>query len=157
MFKDILLGVGITLIIIASILMVTDFMITNRTKSVKNKELSRQEIIAEARKIGMGFAGEEYYKNNQQDFSLQQSTVLTLPQSNSTQETISAPVVIKIPSGISSRKVADLLLEKKLIKDKKSFIKLLTKFDLENKIMAGRYEFEADISPLKLILFLTTK
>ena len=157
MFKDILLGVGITLIIIASILMVTDFMITNRTKSVKNKELSRQEIIAEARKIGMAFAGEEYYKKNQQDFSLQQSTVLTLPQSNSTQETISAPVVIKIPSGISSRKVADLLLEKKLIKDKKSFIKLLTKFDLENKIMAGRYEFEADISPLKLILFLTTK
>ncbi|MBM7555368.1 hypothetical protein [Halanaerobacter jeridensis] len=157
MLRNVLLGIGITLIIISSILMVTDLTIGNEQTSIKSNKLSRQEIITEARKFGMSFAGQEYYNKHQQDLSLNQTTTLSLPEATSSSLSTPTSISINIPSGISSREVADLLLKKKLIKNKKSFIQLLTKFDLENKIMAGRYKFTADVSPLTVLLSLTGK
>ena len=152
MLKNVLLGMGITLIIISLFLMVTDTHVL-----LHDDEITNDDIIKQARKLGMFFPGQDYYKTNPQQLNLERKTDLTLPQVKPEQPSVSSPIIIQIPSGMSSRKVADLLLEKNLIQDKKTFLKLLTKCDLENKIRAGRYELDSDISPLQLVLDLTGK
>lgn len=154
MFKNILLGVGITLITIALILMVTDTHFL-----LQEPKLTNDNIIKKARKLGMSFPGQDYYQNNAHELGLKRKTTLSLPKPKTkpNKSVDSSPITIQIPSGISSRKAAELLLEKNLIKDKKTFIKLLTKCNLENKIMAGRYEFNPNISSLQVVLTLTAK
>lgn len=149
MTKDLLLGIGIALIITSSILMVTD------SGSYKDDQLSHSKIIEKARKVGMLFPGEDI--NTRDELYLERQTTLESTRLSSKKPPLSSQIIIEIPTGISSREVADLLQENNLIKDKKSFIKLLTKFNLANKIMAGRYQFKTDISPLKLLLTLTAK
>mgnify|MGYP006276165727 CR=1 FL=1 len=152
MLKDVLLGVGITLIIIALILIAFDLHVPS-----KENDLSNEQIIKKARKIGMAFPGQNYGQTRKNPFSLNTTTSIGYTEAKSEQSTNVSPITIEIPSGVSSRQVANLLAEKNLLADKKSFIKLLTKSNLENKIMAGRYEFNADVSSLELILTLTTK
>ena len=148
MFQDILLGVGITLIVISLILIgVNDDLFQEEDK------LTEDEIINQARKIGMYFPGENY----QNEISLDSKIKLNAAIINDSKSSQPSPITITIPSGISSRKIVSLLLEKNLIKDKENFLKLLTKFDLENKIMAGTYKLQPNISALELLLLLTTE
>ncbi|MFO7819726.1 MAG: hypothetical protein R6V17_05750 [Halanaerobacter sp.] len=150
MSKDLLLGVGIALIITSSILMVTD------SDSYEDKQLAQEEITKKARKVGMVFPGEDTKTTEQNKFSLQRKTTLKSTDSSSPSSASSPQVTIEIPPGVSSREVANLLHKNNLIQDEKSFIKLLTKFNLANKIMAGSYQFRTDISPSELLLSLTT-
>jgi hypothetical protein len=205
MLRDILLGVGITLIALALILIGFDDLTV-----VEETDLNKTEIINRARELGMFFPGE---KNNE-ELSLNRETSLEISELNRSDLAVNeyAPVVveendlsstkiinkasdmgmffpweksnrnillnqrinleinelneldsvtkeairIEIPSGISSREITDLLVEKELIKDRSSFIKLLSKFDLENKVMSGTYSFSPQTSPLKLLVVLTT-
>ncbi|TDX51902.1 hypothetical protein [Orenia marismortui] len=66
-------------------------------------------------------------------------------------------VLLKIPQGISSRDVATLLEHKGLIQDKKKFILLLEKLELETKIKAGTYSIKLPIETKELLLMLTSK
>ncbi len=186
MLRDILLGVGITLIIISLILIRMDYNVQ------KNNSFSEEEIISLARERGMLFPGEEYrsdeiklrrnidlkkglaclereeeqklkerleqrreelkekevkLKNKEDDLIKKEKKLLKLKDNKE--------VLVEIPRGISSREVADLLVNKGLIKDKKAFILLLDKLDIETKIMAGRYKFNKDVSFLKMLHKLT--
>lgn len=151
MLKDLLLGVGITLIVLSLILLVIDNPVSRQ-----DGKLSQEEIIKKARKIGMTFPGSGIKRKDNNLFSLDVKTSLNLP-TPSQSESSSEEIIINIPTGISARETASLLLKNDLIQDKKSFVELLTKFDLENKIRAGRYTLQGNISSIKLLLRLTVE
>ncbi|MGM0369058.1 MAG: hypothetical protein ACQEP9_01410 [Bacillota bacterium] len=205
MLRDILLGVGITLITLALILIVFDNLTV-----VEKTDLTKTEIINRARELGMFFPGEKNseelslkretsleareldksnlaanedalvvveendlsrtkiinkasdmgmffpWKKNKQNILLNQRTNLEINELNKLDSLTEEVITLEIPAGISSREITDLLVEKKLIKDRSSFIKLLSKFDLENKVMSGTYSFSPQTSPLKLLVVLTT-
>jgi len=210
MLRDILLGVGITLIALALILIgVDDLTVVEKTDLNKEKpDLNKTEILNRAREFGMFFPGEKNsdklslnrenskldnsdlpvkkdiplviegnklnrteiinrasdmgmffpWKKSNQNTILNKKNILEIDKLNEPNSLTETEEVIrlKIPSGISSREITDLLVEKKLIKDRSSFIKLLSKFDLENKVMSGTYNFSPQTSPLKLLVVLTT-
>ncbi|MGM0501146.1 MAG: hypothetical protein ACQERJ_01330 [Bacillota bacterium] len=151
MLQDVLLGVGITLIIIS--LLLIGF---SEDPTVEKEQLSEEEIINRAKNIGMIFPELEQEQQEEQeaDAAVAKQNLVDQNKQNDN-SSINSPKTIKIPPGISSQEVADILLKKKLIKDQESFMKLLKKFNLENKIRAGEYEVKSNISPLKLLLILT--
>lgn len=66
-------------------------------------------------------------------------------------------IAVEIKSGDSSEKVADMLLEKGLITDRKPFTDMLAEKKLETKIMVGRYSFAEGTGVDEIIRKITSK
>ncbi|AGB40657.1 putative periplasmic solute-binding protein [Halobacteroides halobius DSM 5150] len=159
MLRHILLGVGITLIVVALVLMgvnVAQPSFDNSKNRINNK---RQTIIKEARKLGMAFPGENYQSGISLEQNIDLEKVISSlakeksKQSNSVKDHL-REIIINIPQGMNGRQVAGLLVSKGLLKNKTKFIKTLNKFNIENKIMAGRYTFSSQASFIEILLVL---
>ncbi|GAB6098869.1 hypothetical protein JCM16358_07480 [Halanaerocella petrolearia] len=202
MLRHVLLGVGITLIIISLVLLQVDLVNFKGQEMAKKEQPSnsRSIIIQKAKKLGMTFPGKSY----KQEISLRQGIdlkqalpetksidqighiiteakelgmifpkdkdsfkVTLVPKINLSQilskpketkqgqekkkEEVIKDVKIYIPQGMKSGQVAELLVSKGLLKEEINFINLLNKFNIENKVMAGKYTFPANISSLELL------
>lgn len=132
-----------------------------KNKTEENK-MEEEVIIEKAEKLGMIFPKKDrkesvVIKDINFDY-IPPSFFSTKNQDEKDKEEVKEKEDIKeeiikvfIPTGVSSSEVADLLKEKKLIKNKKTFVLLLDKLDAENKIMAGTYIFIKGTSPLKVM------
>ncbi len=65
-------------------------------------------------------------------------------------------VTISIPEGVSSEKIAGILLENDLIKDKKEFLDTAANLNLETKLRPGKFEIKQN-STYEEILQIITK
>jgi hypothetical protein len=65
----------------------------------------------------------------------------------------SAPGTVKvtIPRGLTSEQVAELLLQKGVIKDKQAFLKAVWKRNVQRQIIDGTYQISVPISVEKLV------
>lgn len=135
-------------------------------------EITEEYIIDEAKKLGMNFDNQitdefisKYYFTRGSFFSetdfLVSETIdaeiindeinIEEIEKNNEKETIT----LFIRSGMNAREIAWLLKEEGLISDVTSFILLVNRFNMEDKIMAGTYHFSPDISTLRLLLEMT--
>lgn len=187
MLRHVLLGMGVTLIILSLVLMAGGLL---PASSSSTPQLTEQKIINRARKLGMEFPGANYTQGitlesgvdlaasleqmekaetpqtvetkaeekvgsaekKEQQTAEKKSKSKTGQQNNTQQEKIK----LTITKGMQGWEVADLLVEKGVVKDRDVFINLLQKFDIEDKIMAGDYEFKPGVSKLEVLLEVTS-
>jgi rhodanese-related sulfurtransferase len=175
MLRHLLLGIGITLIILSLVLI-------NVEIPANKAQLTREEIINKAKELGMMFPGEDYKRGffldpgvNLKESLLESSSEQAEDESDPETEKIATEkmaaeeqtgedqrqlaadqvITIVVSSGMRAQEVAELLVRKGLLQDGEAFLKLLEKFEVENKIMAGRYEFSSNVSELELLFSLT--
>lgn len=199
MFRNLLLGIGISLITFSLILVVVDIPEQAEQELAQEPELNQEELINRARKLGMGFPGQE----RSEEFSLAGDLELVLDNQPKEIESSEADkeVVIKpeldvgfsaqtlmeevsvqteateidrkktsqkdepdtqreeielvIRPGMKAWEVVNHLEAHGIVDEPASFLTLINKFEIENKIMAGTYELKEDISKLDLLLKIT--
>ncbi|ADL13119.1 endolytic transglycosylase MltG [Acetohalobium arabaticum] len=159
MARKVLLGIGILLTVVGLLLIATDSLELQQPgetdeKQVKQK-IDKKRIIREATELGMKFP-EDLSK---EEIKHQAKRVgLKLNSNNITSEKESndnKPVRIEITSGATAGQVVQKLYQSKIIKDRQALLELIKKANLENKILAGEYEFDSDISVEKILLNIT--
>ncbi len=169
MLKNTLLGVGTTLIAI-SLLM---FFITDQGE--EELKFSEEIIIKKAQELGMEFPKVEQTNPEENEEATKSNKIDVKKENNKSQEELKRElkaelktelkqellpkekkILIEIPQGISSSEIATLLVHKGLIDNKNSFILLLDELEVDRKIRAGTYSFKTPISPIQVLLELTT-
>ncbi|MCT4688257.1 hypothetical protein [Vallitalea sp.] len=160
-------GVGITLIITASIFYFIGLNITKKTTEViteeeiilrakelgmidkgqidtKKEKLTDKEIIDRATKLGMVF--EETDKANSEENVINEKIEKEIQKENENDEESqeSDTVKIKIEYGMGSDEVAELLFDNKVVDDDMEFDKFLMQNKLAHRIKIGTYEFKVD-------------
>lgn len=145
--KSILLGIGIGIVITSLISMIYASGINT------NKAMSDQEIMKRARDLGM-VENDSLLDTRQSDTSqntAENSNEETTKEPETVQETTNAGtaeppapriVTISVVYKDTSEKVAEKLLQSKLISDKKAFIKKITEMKRSSRIRVGTFEIE---------------
>lgn len=174
MRKNILFVVGSVLIIISALLLIFDS--SNPPSSAYNQEAQLnsydclQKINEEKTNINMkkSYLSDYDYVNlifSKSDTKSLQNTQYNLQ--NEKVKWVDNKLVIageksreketnlKIKYGLNGSEISELLVEKKLIKDKEKFIKLLLKFDIDKKLVAGNYTFNPQSTPVDILLSIT--
>ncbi|GAB6137628.1 hypothetical protein [Halanaerobaculum tunisiense] len=153
MLRHLLLGIGISLLVISLVMLRVDVVDNSSSNQVtNNQQYKSQTIIKEAKKLGMTFPGTDYSS----EVSLEQKVdldYLRAPAVND--QTSQEQISITIAEGMRGNQVARLLVEQGLVAEERVFIKLLAKFDIEDRIMAGEYHFSPSVSPFEVLLTLT--
>ncbi|GMQ62782.1 hypothetical protein [Vallitalea maricola] len=160
-------GVGITLIITASIFYFVGLNITKKTTEVitdqeiilrakelgmMNKEqmdaqkekLTDEEIIERATRLGMVFEDTDKVDSEEDVINEEIEKEIQKEIENDEESQASDTVKIKIEYGMGSEEVAELLFDNKVVNDTLEFDKFLMKNKLAHKIKIGTYEFKVD-------------
>ena len=161
MLRHMLLGAGIALIVVS--------MILGGVNLSESEEISEEEIINQARELGLAFPGEGV----RGDFSLEAGVdlekVVAVEETSKAKQKKkqdkeskkgvleSEEVRVVIERGMNGQEVAEILTDKRLIESKEELITLLDKFDIENRIMAGTYNFSQATSKLEILLTITAR
>ena len=160
--KSIMIGIGIGAILAAIISMIY---------TAGNSKLTNQEIIEQAKNLGMIEASSIFDENTSQDEKIIDSSSITptnsmapiataspKPQSNLDVQQKQPDVKIKIvvARGDSSESVGQKLAQAKLIADKKVFIDEVTKMGLSMEINIGEYVIKKGTDIKAIIKLLTT-
>jgi len=184
MLRHILLGIGVTLLVISLVLIAGGLL----PAAPSNSQLTEEELINRARKLGMEFPGANYtqgitlesgvnLKNSLQQKEKEETTEEVEkdvkekektteeeqaakekmnPESEVKNDTQQEKITVTITEGMQGWEVADLLTERGIVENRTVFINLLQKFDIEKKIMAGEYEFKPGVSKLEVLLAVTS-
>lgn len=159
MARKVLLGIGILLTVVGLLLIATDGLEFQQLgeadgEQVKQK-IDKERIIKEATELGMEFP-EDLSK---EEIKHQAKRVgLKLASNNPTTEkenNDNKSIRIEISNGTTANQVVQKLYRSRIIKDRQALLELIKRTDLENKILAGEYEFESDMSVEKILLNIT--
>ena len=125
--------------------------------SLHNNEMSRDEIIKEAEKLGMIMPQEEEVQKDTSSKDDELPEDEAKPQESENKETTNpqgtqpANVTISVQQGWGARKFAEALLEKGLIQDAVSFEKLLSDSGVGYRLMVGDYVFPESATEEQII------
>ncbi|AVX20740.1 MULTISPECIES: endolytic transglycosylase MltG [Carboxydocella] len=124
-----------------------------------NLQLSEAELISRARSLGMITRQEAAEKvaqelaNARKEWEKQAQQ--RLPVQPAQQPSAERMVLVVLPKGVTSEKIADILLAEGLIQDKKAFLMEVDKAGLARKFKAGTYQIKQNTSVADILKTLT--
>ena len=150
MRKHVLFVVGSVLIIISALLLIFDS--SNPPSSAYNQKAQLNSY--------------DYLQNiNEEKIKSLQNFQYNLPDGKmqwvdnkliiAGEESREKEINLKIRYGLNGSEISELLADKNLIKDKEKFIKLLLKFDIDRKLVAGNYTFNTQSTAVDILLSIT--
>ncbi|MBM7623493.1 hypothetical protein [Sporohalobacter salinus] len=159
MARKVLLGIGILLTVVGLLLIATDGLNLQQTNT--KQKMDKEEVITKAKELGMKFPN----KLSKEEIKLQAKRVgLKLDSKQEAKKSLSTKsklntdsnkTIIEIKNGAVASQVVQKLFDSKIISDKKALLELIRKLNVENKILAGKYEFDSDPSLERVLLKIT--
>lgn len=129
-----LIGIGIGFIISSTLNIIA--------KEFFTPEINDDFIIHRAKELGMVDKESNFISINKEDVVKQENEKDIKAEYLDEDETIK----FKIPQGVNSEEIADILLEKKIIQSKDEFLDEINRLKLSEKIRWGIYEISYDES-----------
>lgn len=124
-----------------------------------NQQVSQAEIIEQARSLGMVTKQEAAEQVARELAQARKEWEKQKPPSPQTaqprQQETERPVLVVLPKGVTSEKIADILLAEGLIRDKKAFLVEVDKAGLARKFKAGTYQIKSNASIAEILTILT--
>jgi len=125
-----------------------------------NLQISQADLIERARSLGMitkQEAAEQLARELAQARQEWEKQKPSQPQSAQPQlqPATERLVLVVLPKGVTSEKIADILLAEGLIRDKKAFLAEVDKARLARKFKAGTYQIKSNATIAEILAILT--
>jgi len=174
MRKDVLFVLGSVLIIISALLLIFDssnppssaynqeaqlnsYDCLQKINEEKTNKIINESYLSDYDNVNLIFSKSDTNSLENIQYNLENEKVqwmdnkLIIAEEGNREKEIN----LKIKYGLNGSEISSLLVDKNLIKDKEKFIKLLLKFDIDRKLVAGDYTFNPHSTPVDILLSIT--